>query len=353
MIVEGLGDLPVFPCVKSSDPLLNKTPATTNGFYDAKPIEPSREWGFCGVRAGDASGVDCLDVDPKGLAWYDQNFDALPLTRVHSTRRQGVHLLFRHAPGLRCNTDRIAPGVDVRADGGYFIWWPREGLPWEDHPLCEWPDWLLAEATKRQRAKPDHHGHRLVERAPLHCRHILQGQNAKDTIGKLDPTEFREYDDWLRLMMACHAAGIDCEDFVAWSTADPDYTDAGESIRRLWSNLKIDGGITAATLFRALKGEPVRGVSHPPKDRRKMTPRDRARIVSISGVVDRSRADKEKLFWAACRYGECRMTIKVTDRVLEQMLMSAGWASGLRDKPRMLRQIRNGLRIGSQQPNWD
>jgi hypothetical protein len=47
-----------------------------------------------------------------------------------------------------------------------------------------------------------------------------------------------------------------------------------------------------------------------------MTPRDRARIISIASLVDRSRADEEKLFWAACRYGECRMTIRVKDQVL-------------------------------------
>jgi hypothetical protein len=26
---------------------------------------------------------------------------------------------------LRCSRGRIAPGVDVRADGGYVIWWPQ------------------------------------------------------------------------------------------------------------------------------------------------------------------------------------------------------------------------------------
>jgi hypothetical protein len=55
-------------------------------------------------------------------------------------------LLFRHAVGLRCSSDKIAEGVDVRADGGYAIYWPTTGLPIDDHPVCEWPDWLLKEA---------------------------------------------------------------------------------------------------------------------------------------------------------------------------------------------------------------
>jgi hypothetical protein len=102
-----------------------------------------------GVPTGAANGFDVLDIDPDGRAWYDQNFDALPLTEAHTTPR-GLHLLFQHAPGLRNSARRIAPGVDVRADGGFVIWWPREGYPIEEHPLTEWPSWLLEELTRRR-----------------------------------------------------------------------------------------------------------------------------------------------------------------------------------------------------------
>src|SRR5262245_42371713 len=117
MIIQGIGDLAVFPCIASPDPKWNKRPATRNGFYDARKVEPSPRWELVGVRAGEASGVDCLDVDPAkgGDRWYSQNYDALPTTRAHETQRGGVHLLFRHAPGLGSSTSRIASGVDVRA----------------------------------------------------------------------------------------------------------------------------------------------------------------------------------------------------------------------------------------------
>ena len=93
-----------------------------------------------------------LDVDPEGAPWFRQQFDALPRTRAHETRRGGVHLLFRARAGLKCSRGRIARGVDVRAEGGYVIWWPSKGLPFEDHPLVEWPDWLLTEAGRPEGA---------------------------------------------------------------------------------------------------------------------------------------------------------------------------------------------------------
>jgi hypothetical protein len=133
-----LSELPIFPCN------IAKVPIIARGFKSARRGANPTGWPLVGFATGAASGIDVLDID-TGVGWYSANFDALPQTRAHQTQR-GLHLLFRHAVGLRCSTSRIAPGVDVRADGGYAIWWPREGLPIEDWPLCEWPDWLLEEA---------------------------------------------------------------------------------------------------------------------------------------------------------------------------------------------------------------
>src|SRR5262249_34811209 len=155
-------------------------------------------------------------------------FDALPQTRAHETRR-GLHLLFRHAPGLRCSTGRIAEGIDVRADGGFIIWWPREGLPFEDHPLCEWPDWLLKEAMRSGR--PRDLGRSSVGMGYVNSSHPLR---------LLDVTAYRNYDEWLRLMMACHAAGIKRETWVEWCTSDPLYANEADEVERLWDNLKVD-----------------------------------------------------------------------------------------------------------------
>jgi len=99
-----------------------------------------------GVATGVTSGIDVLDIDQKPTArgWWRENRDRIPPTRTHRTRSGGLHLLFQHAPSLRCSTSKIARGVDVRADGGYIIWWPAAGLPvLRDIPPAPWPNWLL------------------------------------------------------------------------------------------------------------------------------------------------------------------------------------------------------------------
>jgi hypothetical protein len=62
---------------------------------------------------------------------------------VHQTQGGGFHLLFQHESGLRCSIGRIAAGVDVRAEGGYVIWWPGVGLPvTSEMCVAAWPRWL-------------------------------------------------------------------------------------------------------------------------------------------------------------------------------------------------------------------
>jgi hypothetical protein len=91
------------------------------------------------------SGLDVLDIDPRhgGDTWFVENKARLPMTRVHQTQGGGFHLFFQHESGLRCSIGRIAAGVDVRAEGGYVIWWPGVGLPvTSEMPVAAWPRWL-------------------------------------------------------------------------------------------------------------------------------------------------------------------------------------------------------------------
>lgn len=158
--------VPVFP-VKE-----NKRPAQAGGFYNASTDAATVARMFAdplaaliAVPAGLVSGFDAIDVDVArgGLEWLAANDHRLPATRRHHTRSGGVHILFQHTPGMRTRFDRIAPGVEVRGEGGYIIWWPAEGLHAEGpdfpaEPLAGWPDWLLIEVMR---------GHKSEHAAPI------------------------------------------------------------------------------------------------------------------------------------------------------------------------------------------
>jgi hypothetical protein len=138
--------LSVFPC-------RDKRPICPHSFNDASADPAAIAELFLrypgtqiGVVTGEVNGFDCLDIDPRsgGDKFFHQNRGLIPATRTHETPSGGFHLLFRHAPGLRCSTSKIARGIDVKANGGFIIWHPAslyrvlcEG------PLAKWPDWLL------------------------------------------------------------------------------------------------------------------------------------------------------------------------------------------------------------------
>jgi hypothetical protein len=143
----------VFPC------RTDKTPACPKGFKAAtRDADAVRElWKrfpgeLVGVPTGTITGFDVLDIDgprhPEAKQWWRNNHGNLPVTRIHRSRSGGVHVLFTHAPGLRCWAARPVPGVDGRADGGYVVWWPGFG----GDVVCgtaptPWPAWLLAAAA--------------------------------------------------------------------------------------------------------------------------------------------------------------------------------------------------------------
>ncbi len=119
--------------------------AATANAAGIKALHERHGFVLVGIATGEASGWSALDIDrPAGLPWWQENRHRLPVTRTHRTRSGGLHLWFRHRPGLRSSVARIAPGIDVRADGASAIWWPAAGLPvLANDPPADWPDWLL------------------------------------------------------------------------------------------------------------------------------------------------------------------------------------------------------------------
>jgi hypothetical protein len=78
-----------------------------------------------GIATGALSGIWVLDVDAKSggiesLRDLCNENGNLPLAPVVHTPTGGLHIYFRHRPGIKSKAN-IARGLDVRADGGYIV----------------------------------------------------------------------------------------------------------------------------------------------------------------------------------------------------------------------------------------
>ena len=143
---------PCFPCGS------NKAPLTKHGLHDAVSDEAAVRDLFqrpgvvmIGVPTGATSGFIVVDLDVKdgrpGLEWLAANEHRMPRTRRHGTQSGGVHLLFQAPIGrrIRNSVSKLAPGVDVRGDGGYVVVPPSPGYAIQDDAMpAPLPDWLLA-----------------------------------------------------------------------------------------------------------------------------------------------------------------------------------------------------------------
>ena len=151
---------PVFPVRLCSDACLKcdvcKAPASPHGFQDAS-LDSEQIQGLwskypgqlIGTPTGKTSGFDVLDLDsakhPEAVSWWMSNRQRIPFTRVHQTGSGGLHLLFQHNELARTGNNRLGEGIDVKANGGYIVWWPAFGRRVScDAPVNEWPDWLIA-----------------------------------------------------------------------------------------------------------------------------------------------------------------------------------------------------------------
>ncbi|MGC1411231.1 MAG: bifunctional DNA primase/polymerase [Acetobacteraceae bacterium] len=143
----------VFPCTHNKTPATPKGADGSGGFKyastdPARIEELWRRWPgpLIGIATGEVSGVDVLDADTNertGLQWWTEHADRVPPTRTYRTKRGGVHCYFQHRAGLRCSQSKVGPHIDVRADGGYAVFWYAAGLECLDHSRpAPWPDWL-------------------------------------------------------------------------------------------------------------------------------------------------------------------------------------------------------------------
>jgi hypothetical protein len=164
---------PVFPVRLCPDVCLKcdicKTPACQHGFKDASadPEQVRRLWQqspgqAIGMPTGKLSGLDALDVDsikhPEAANWWLSHRQYIPHTRVHQTGSGGLHVLFQHSDLARTGNGRLGTGVDVKADGGYIVWWVTHRRVLKDVPVAPWPQWLLEKQQPKKEFKETYTG---------------------------------------------------------------------------------------------------------------------------------------------------------------------------------------------------
>ena len=154
----------IFPCKP------DKSPLTARGFKDAtddpfkilmwEDEHPGCLWG---MPTGAASGVFVLDVDVHGVDGYASlaaltaEHGELPRTRAVDTLSGGRHYYFAYPESaqVRNSAGKVAPGLDIRGDGGYVIIPHGDNCPYtlcDAAPVADAPQWLIAAATSRVEA---------------------------------------------------------------------------------------------------------------------------------------------------------------------------------------------------------
>jgi putative DNA primase/helicase len=231
---------PVFPC-----DLATKAPLTSHGFKDAtRDEEQIREWwrenpdAMIGTPTGKLFVV--LDIDLRQDRQID-GYKSLPGWRdlssvIVQTPSGGAHLYF-FSDGTVCNsTDRIAPGVDTRGEGGYVILPPSrnaeggsyrflKGSQDEIDDLPPFPPELLAKLDPVHQAE----GADDPDADPILIAAALSAI-PNDDVG---------WDDWKRIALATWRATAGSEEgfeaFDKWSQKSRKYD--AETTRKTWQDI--------------------------------------------------------------------------------------------------------------------
>ena len=156
--------IPVFPCRSTPHHKpTDKTPTCRHGLNDAStdPDTIRELFSHCeakliGVPTGPKSGFDVLDLDPRHGSDEWEKANTIPATRIHTTQSGGKHVFFKSTGVKMPNSQsKIAPGLDVRGDGGFVVWWPAFGCEvWLETDIAPWPAALDAVARAPKARTP-------------------------------------------------------------------------------------------------------------------------------------------------------------------------------------------------------
>jgi len=277
--------VPVFPCRRTPEEVTvrgerklmkEKSPLTLHGLRDAsQDAKQIRAWwarwpdALVGVPTGSVSRFVVIDFDQQKADaaandWIMDHTEELCATRTHGTLNGGRHYLFRMPEGAEyrngvCLTlagqKRI--GIDVRAEGGYIVWWPLHGGS-ASGDFSELPKGLIEEQRiERRELAP------LPEKTPekwAEDRKLVAG-----ALAYLDPAD---YEHWSKAGLAIHLASGGADDgfnlWHAWSAGEltgdaPGNYSGINDCRYHWASYRHDKNreklVTLGSLFELAKAK--------------------------------------------------------------------------------------------------
>jgi len=151
-----------------------KAPLTSHGFQDATTDATQIErWWLDWPRANigmPTDGLVVIDRDGVDNPWLQEHPERmLDLGRapMSLTPRGGTHSIFRQPPdkSWRCSTGKIAPHVDVRADGGYILLPPSA----TEHGAYRWQETMALDCPPQALPEPPAWLAELLDQVAAHC----------------------------------------------------------------------------------------------------------------------------------------------------------------------------------------
>jgi hypothetical protein len=235
--------------------------------YDSAKIVRSQRVGCYNIGVQLTSELLVVDIDPRNggtegwfafCAEFGVDPDEYPCAE---TGGGGRHFYMRKPRDVKViDTLEAYAGVEFKSFGRQVV------CPGSIHPSGKLYVWIRPPTSIKELPLIHTNFLNAIHR-PVGSAVKTGGQYSQEKIAEcleaLDVTEFRDHDDWLRLMMACHhASGGDArQEFVEWSASDPRFAAEAEGVGRRWDSLHADrnDGITYRTLNKILADK---GVSH-------------------------------------------------------------------------------------------
>ncbi|NEP38199.1 MAG: DUF3987 domain-containing protein [Okeania sp. SIO2H7] len=134
----------------------------------------------------------------------------------------------------------LPPSTHPQTGKYYYL----PGCSFEECAIADAPLWVIEQMLVEKKSSPQN-----TLRTPKQYEYKpFTEEDYLEALSYIPLAEHDSYDEWVKIGMACHAAGLQCEDWDKWSQGSPSYQPNG--CWKHWKHFKEkSSGITAGTLI--------------------------------------------------------------------------------------------------------